>query len=435
MGFSSRRVLTIGVVVLVIGIVVELGILASTVVLVSDLPERIQRIGAVAQAEPPSDQQTSPALDTKRPLSIQDAFDAPSARWDQSAVTVSDGALHTELFMPNAEVYTLWKGIPDDLEFDSRVQDVDLQVDITQTRGADDAYYGIRFRQNTTDSYILVAINARGYYRVVRSSFGVSSDLVPWTFSRHLRPGLNVANQLRVRATSTHITVSINGIDVNTVTDLSPINGQLTLAAYTTSGDYVNVAFDDVVGMSGGRTFSDSFSDPAQSTFSLGGSYTSDGVYHIISSSNVTVWQNPLPRSSTTVQNFRLHVDSTIVKGDATQIAYGVIFGDTGDFGYTMVLISGNGLLSVVRNDSNGNSQRYVEPTPLDMVVPGLYQTNAIDLTLVNNELQITINNTVLGSIQLEATQQGSVGMIVLCGETDVQVDFDNFSLKELSNQ
>lgn len=433
MGFSSRRMLNTAIIVLLIAIVIESVAVASMALIVPDLPVRLQRIAAVPAAAAPPTQQTPALLNNDRPLTITDTFDVPSPRWDQSAVSIQDGALHTELFMANAEVYSLWRGVPDNDTISSRVQDFTMHVSIRQTRGNDDAFYGVRFRQNTTDSYLMVALNARGYYRIFRSSFGEQRDVVPWTFSRHIRPGLNVANQLQVSAENTQIRVVINGITLTTVTDLSPVAGQLTLSTFTTNSDYVNVAFDDIHGETAGVSFHDAFTDANASSFSLGGSYTKDGSYHIVSSPNVTVWQNPLPRASTTVQNFRLQVDSTIIAGDTDQIAYGVIFGDTGDFGYTMVLISGNGVLSVIRNDSNGNSQQYIDPLPLDSVTAGRNQQTSIDIVLINSELRITINGTDLGILQLDNVTTGSVGMIVVCGDTDVQVDFDNFALQEIT--
>lgn len=435
MGFSSRRILTTSIIVLMVIVIIEAAAVASVFFIVPDLPARLQRITAVPSAAAPSAQQTPAQLNNDRPLTITDTFDTPSPRWDQSAVRIQDGALHTELFMPNADVYTLWRGIPDDVEMGSRVQDFTMQVNITQARGSDDAFYGIRFRQNTTDSYLMVALNARGYYRVWRSSFGDQRDIVPWTFTRHINQGLNATNQLQVSAANTQVAVFINGVPITTFSDLSPVSGQLTLSTFTTNGDYVDVAFDDVRGESGGKSFSDDFADAATTSFSLGGSFTNNGTYHIISSPNVTVWQNPLPRASTTIANFRLQVDSSIVAGDINQVAYGVIFGDTGDFGYTMLLISGSGVLSVVRNDSDGNSQQYIQPLQLESVGVGLNQQTNIEIVLMNTELRIIINGVDLGVLQLDSNTPGSVGMIVVCGETDVQVDFDNFALQELPSE
>jgi hypothetical protein len=346
-------------------------------------------------------------------------------------VAVSNNQLQTELFLPQSEVYTLWTGLADAPTIGSRVSDFDLQVDVTQTRGGDDAAYGIRFRQNTTDSYIMAAINARGYWRIIRSSFGDISDITPWQFSRHIAPGLNATNQLWVVASGTQISFYVNGIKLTTISDLSPASGQLTLAATTfTTGDLA-VNFDNVRGSTAGKTFQDQFDSPTTAIFSQGGSYSRDGKYHIISSENVSVWQNPLPRAKTEVQDFHMKVDGTIVSGDPDQIAYGVLFGDKGDFGHTMVVINGNGQIQIVRNGNDGNDQAYIEPVIIKAFRTGAGVTNTIDMHVRNGELSLKINDIDVGAIDIGESPTGSVGMIVICAKTAAQVDFDNLTITE----
>lgn len=436
MGFSSRRVIT-GVVYALIGlIIVELIALASLIVVVPDLLQRIQRFNASPSAVAPPARQQSTTTDTiARPLQIIDSFQTPSPRWDQSYVAVIDNQLQTELFLPQAEVYTLWTGIADDPAIGSRVSDFDLQVDVSQTRGGDDAAYGIRFRQNTTDSYIMAAINARGYWRINRVSFGEISDMTPWQFSQHITPGLNVSNQLRVVADGTQISFYVNGIKLTTVSDLSPSSGQLTLAATTfTTGDLA-VNFDNVAGRTAGKSFQDTFDSPTTAIFSQGGSFSRDGKYHIISSENVSVWQNPLPRAQTEVQDFQMKVDGTIVSGDPSQIAYGLLFGDKGDFGHTMVIFGGNGQIQIVRNSNDGNDQAYIEPIIIEAFRTGTGVTNTIDIQVRQGVLSLKINDIDIGLIDIGESPVGSVGMIVICAKTTAQVAFDDLTITELNNE
>jgi conjugal transfer/entry exclusion protein len=90
MRISSRRILTIGIVVLVVTIIIELGVVLGTAFAVPDLAERIQRISAIPRAAAPPLQQSATTLNNARPLSITDTFDVPSPRWDQSAVSVQN---------------------------------------------------------------------------------------------------------------------------------------------------------------------------------------------------------------------------------------------------------------------------------------------------------------------------------------------------------
>ena len=431
MGFSSRRAMMNIIYALTGLVIVELIILCSMIVVVPDLPQRLQRFNATPQADAPPARQQPTSQNIARPLKINDAFDTPTPLWDQSYVAVHNNQLQTELFLPQAEVYTLWTGIADDPSIGSRVSDFDLQVDVTQTRGGDDAAYGIRFRQNTTDSYIMAAINARGYWRIIRSSFGDISDMTPWQFSHHIAPGLNATNQLRVVASGAQIIFYVNGIKLTTISDLSPTSGQLTLAATTfTSGDLA-VNFDNVRGRTAGKSFHDEFDSPTTAIFSHGGSYSRDGKYHIISSENVSVWQNPLPRAKTEVQDFHMKVDGTIVSGDPKQIAYGLLFGDKGDFGHTMVIFNGSGQIQIIRNSNDGKDQAYIDPVIVKAFRTGVGVSNTIDMNLRNGELSLKINDIDVGSVNIGKSPTGSVGMIVICAKTAAEVDFDNVTVTE----
>ncbi len=431
MGFSSRRVMMRSIYSLIGIIVFEIILLGCMIVVVPDLPQRIQRFNTTPAADAPLARQQLTNNNIARPLKISDAFETPSPLWDQSYVAVHNNQLQTELFLPQSEVYTLWTGIADDPSIGSRVSDFDLQVDVTQTRGGDDAAYGIRFRQNTTDSYIMAAINARGYWRIIRSSFGDISDITPWQFSHHIAPGLNATNQLQVVASGTQVSFYVNGIKLTTISDLSPTSGQLTLAATTfTSGDLA-INFDNVIGHTAGKTFHDEFDSPTTAIFSQGGSYSRDGKYHIISSENVSVWQNPLPRAKTEVQDFHMKVDGTIVSGDPKQIAYGLLFGDKGDFGHTMVIFNGAGQIQIVRNSNDGKDQAYIDPVIIKAFHTGAGVTNTIDMDLRKGELSLKINDIDVGAINIGQSPTGSVGMIVICAKTAAQVDFDNLSVTE----
>ncbi len=431
MAFSSRRVMQGSMYALIGIIVLELIVLWSMLLIVPDLPQRIRRINAIPQAGAPPARQLTTSNDFARPLQITDSFDTPTPLWDQSYVSVRNQQLQTELFLPQSEVYTLWTGIADDPTIGSRVTDFDMQVDVTQSRGGDDAAYGIRFRQNTTDSYIMAAINARGYWRVIRSSFGDISDMTPWRFSSHIAPGLNARNQIRVVATDANIVFYVNGIKLTTISDLSPTSGQLTLAATTfTSGDLA-VNFDNVRGRTAGKSFHDEFDSPTTAIFSQGGSYSRGGKYHIISSENVSVWQNPLPRAKTEVQDFHMKVEGTIVAGDPNQIAYGLLFGDKGDFGHTMVIINGNGQIQIVRNSNDGKDQSFIDPVIIEAFRPGVGVSNTIDINLHQGELSLKINNTDVGSVNIGTSPPGSVGLIVICAKTAAEVNFDNLIVTE----
>jgi hypothetical protein len=164
----------------------------------------------------------------------------------------------------------------------------------------------------------------------------------------------------------------------------------------------------------------------------LGGAYSDAGQYQLVASAGISIWQTPLPRSGSEIADFQLSLDGRIVAGNPESLAYGVVFGDSGDFAYTMVLMSGNGTLQVVRSDPVNGDVIYVAPTQVDIINTGIGDTNTIELILINGLLTIGINDVELGSVDVGTSPQGSVGMMLVCGDSDAQVAFDNFSLREL---
>jgi hypothetical protein len=126
-----------------------------------------------------------------------------------------------------------------------------------------------------------------------------------------------------------------------------------------------------------------------------------------------------------------MKIDGTIVSGDPKQIAYGLLFGDKGDFGHTMVIFNGDGQIQIVRNSNDGNDQSYIDPVILKAFRTGLGVSNTIDMELHQGELSLKINDIDVGAIDIGQSPIGSVGMIVICAKTAAQVDFDNLTLTE----
>ena len=162
--FLRRFIMMLGVI-----FTLESIMLASVPFVVPDIGSRIARIANQPVAAAPPAQQADPAVSYTRPLFIEEDFSSVSPIWDQSVTIVENEYLAVDVLLPNSDVYALWAGAPTaDNPVSSQVQDFDLRVTTTQTRGSDEAGYGWRFRQDTTDSYIMVMLNSRGYWRIVR---------------------------------------------------------------------------------------------------------------------------------------------------------------------------------------------------------------------------------------------------------------------------
>lgn len=428
---SIRTFLRGSILLLSIVVIIEMIAVASIPLLVPDLGARLQRINATAQLPAPPTTTAPSAPEWSRPLDFTDSFETVSPRWDQSNSVISErGTLNLSLGLANADVYTLFVGPPTTSV--GLVQDFDIRLDLQQTSGADDASYGVRFRQHGSDSYLFVALNQRGYWRVVRSTFGESVPLTQWQFSRHIAQGLGANNQLRVSASGDTIRVAINGIDHGSIKDDAPTAGQLTIGIATAAGGAATIDIDNVVVTANGLNVTTSFATGEPPLFSLGGAYSDAGQYQLVASAGISIWQTPLPRAGSEIGDFQLNLDGRVITGNPESLAYGVVFGDSGDFAYTMVLISGNGTLQILRSDPVNGDVVYVSPTQLDIINTGIGETNKVELILINGLLSVGINDVELGSVDVGTSPQGSVGMMLVCGDSDAHVAFDNFSLREL---
>jgi hypothetical protein len=428
----SRLFLQRFILVMIIVFALESIMLISVPFVVPDISDRLMRTANQAVKAAPPVEKADLAVSYTRPLFIEEDFSSVSPLWDQSLTVVENEHLAIDVLLPNSDVYALWAGASDDAQVSSQVQDFDLRVMTTQTRGSDEASYGWRFRQDTTDSYIMVMLNSRGYWRVVRAVDGQFNDLSSWQFSRHINQGIDVGNELRVQAQGPDIRVWINGIAVGQVTDFAPVAGQLTLAVNTASQGDVQITFDDVVGQANGYAVNETFADATQISFSQGGSYSRNGVYHMLASPGISMWQNPLPRAQTEVSDFQMNVDAVITQGNPEQMAYGLLFGDNGNFDYTMVLISGNGVLQVVQTSNAGGSDVIIEPVQLDIINPGSNVRNTLAIEVFQDRLTIGANGQLLGTVTLPQAVRGSVGMVIVSGNQLSKVEFDNFTLNEI---
>jgi hypothetical protein len=396
---------------------------------VPDLAARLLRLTTFDRQPPPPARIAPNDTALPRPLTLKDSFDVPSALWDQSNISIQDSHLAIQLRLPQSDAYALWLG---DAANTSQVMDFTLTTLATQVSGATDASYGIRFRQETPDSYLYVALSARGYWQVLRSIAGVRTEIVPWTYSHTIEQGIGYTNELSVTAAGPVITIHINGVQVGTVTDQAPIPGQLTLSAATTASGDVRVDFDTVRGSVGGIAFSDEFDSASATRFSTGGSFTHDGQYIMRANAGVSVWQNPLPQKRTSVTDFALRLNATLVRGNPNSVGYGIVYGDTGDFSHSILLFGGNGTVQLLQSNNGKPTQRLLEPLELSMLDTRDGATNSFEVRKVGGTLTLSVNDVIVGSIDDLPVRTGSVGMILVCGSEQAEVAYDDFVLTEL---
>lgn len=358
---------------------------------------------------------------------IEENFDQPTNRWDQSAAQVADGSYELRIDIPNNESYGLFLGGSD-------VSNFDMAVDVQQVAGDPTAEYGIRFRQSGPGDYLMFSLSGSGYYRLVRVVDEEYGSVVPWTANAGIKTGPGAVNRLRVVADGPMLTGYINDTKVMEARDEVNEVGQLTLGLVTFDQGGLAVRFDNIEGEAEGMNLRENFSNAEVVPWSVGGSIIQDGEYEIFAQGGVQSWRQPLPPKSSEVQNFVLEVDTTLMQADEGA-AYGVVFADGGSFDFYALYIIPDGSLMILRTDADGTVVPVLPPLPLDSLQTGANATNALRLEVRNSEeITISINGQELPGMRSSVPiEPGMVGMIVTSGqEGRVQVRFDNFRLEEL---
>jgi hypothetical protein len=376
-----------------------------------------------AAAAPPDSPQSAGQAAPARPLKIEERWDQPTTRWEQSVARVADGAYEVRVDIPNYDSYGL-------LSAEGPVRNFDLAVDVRQVAGDPTAEYGVRFRQTGPSDYFMFSISGSGYYRLLQVKQGAYTSLTPWTFDGRIKTGAEAVNRLHVVAQGSSISGSINDVQLVNAEDKIDVGGQLTFGVTTFDKGGVAVRFDNVIGRAENTDIQENFNNPEVAEWSLGGATIVDGAYEITAGEGIQSWQQPLPNGSSSVGDFTLEVDATLVITDSDAGAYGVIFGDGGSFDFYTLYLFPQGGIGLFRSERTGESVALVPPVPFEQVKPGKDATNHIRLDVRGNVLSITLNGTQLPDLEMDRPIQGMVGLIVSNSTT---ARFDNFVLQELS--
>ena len=358
-----------------------------------------------------------------RPLKIEDNFDQPTNRWEQSLARVADGAYEVRVDIPNYDSYGLLLGA-------QAVHNFDIAVDVQQTAGDPTAEYGVRFRQSGPGDYLMFSVSGSGYYRLLQVRDNTYRSLTPWTFDVRVKTGPGAVNRLRVVAQDAAISGFVNEAQLVMARDEIDVSGQLTLGVTTFDKGGVAVRFDNVAGQAEGADLKEDFGNAETVKWSVGGATIEEGAYEIFAGPDIQSWQQPLPSGSSEVGDFALEVDATFVQGAEESAAYGVMFGDGGKFDFYTLYLFPQGGIGLFRSEAGGGGGAIAGPVPLDLVKKGAGATNRLRLEVRGNIISITLNGTKLPDLENPDPIRGMVGLIV---GGDTQARFDNFRLEELN--
>ena len=176
---------------------------------------------------------------------FQDGFDSQDGNWgtysktDSGSASYNDGKLHIKDY--TASQY------PSESFAQGQFSDFALEVEMELVSGSSDSHQSVICRYNETGDDYMFCIRANGKYSIQKFIKGVSTTLQTATPSSYIKTGLGVTNKVRVECIGDSLTLYVNGFRVAQVLDSELATGQVALAVESKSGEYTEVAFDNVV--------------------------------------------------------------------------------------------------------------------------------------------------------------------------------------------
>lgn len=121
--------------------------------------------------------------------------------------------------------------------------DIVIEVDVTKLSGANNAYFGVTCRK-TGPNYYSLTINGNGEYNILKTTGGIP-ELLTSGENGAIRKG-NQTNKLVASCIGNVLTLTVNGVEVVSHTDVGPLFGTfIGLVLGTTSEPGVEVKFDN----------------------------------------------------------------------------------------------------------------------------------------------------------------------------------------------
>jgi hypothetical protein len=185
-------------------------------------------------------------------LFADDFSDAEAAGWSLRRTTdyrieILDGQMIMAMNQPEWSAWTTTG---------ATAGDAVIEVDATWLEGPEENEFGIIFRLAPTEDdedFYTFGISMTGEYSLWLRSAGDWETLADWRRSGAIRTGVGEINRLRVEAVGAEILLSINGVEVERLTDTTLAEGEFGLYLATTEEPGLVVAFDNFVVAEPGR--------------------------------------------------------------------------------------------------------------------------------------------------------------------------------------
>jgi hypothetical protein len=128
--------------------------------------------------------------------------------------------------------------------------DIIIDVETTQVSGPDDNAYGVLCRYQNPENFYVFLISGDGHYAIGKYQSGNSqvqylSGEGQYVYSEVINQGQS-SNQLRVSCVGNELSLSVNGVTLETVTDPTFVIGDIGLGANTFQPGTAVIDFDNV---------------------------------------------------------------------------------------------------------------------------------------------------------------------------------------------
>lgn len=184
---------------------------------------------------------------TSEGVLFQDAFEDPNdcgwALYNRGGTVagIEDGVFRISTSQPGQ----IWWSNPD-RNFD----DVIITVQANQTGGPDDNAYGVICRYQSPENFYLFLISGDGYYAIGKYQSG-SNQVVylsgdgEYTFSDAINQGVGT-NQIRVACVGNELSLAVNGLPLEKVTDPTFVTGDIGVGVSTFELGTSVIEFDNM---------------------------------------------------------------------------------------------------------------------------------------------------------------------------------------------
>jgi len=386
-------------------------------VVVRELPEE-----PTADSPPPDD------------ILFSDAFPSLDPSWGLSdeSVGASDGELTFK--MPTKRVHRR-------LYWGRHFDDIDLRVQVRQSRGGDDQVAGAMFWAQDFRNYHAALLTSNGQLLVGRNIGGEFVHPAPARMCEQLRRGVGESNTLRIVTQGQRATIYVNDEQVATFRGFPPSNGSL-IGMHCEAGD-VPAAWHfadlsvrqpeplpgEVLPADPGVLLADDFST-LDSTWGL-----PDEAFQIVDSAlQISPAAQKIYRAFYhgglfTAHDIRVAVTQT---SESTQATAGLMFFGAGYGEHHAFVIDGAGNF-MQRRTTGGQSRNVAAPRRVDAIKTGAGAVNQLRLVVNGRQATFYVNGVEVSEFQLKEDPPGKrIGVQASAGADPAVWRFDDFSIRGL---